>query len=153
MVDALMQIHRLLKPGGVLIEIHPAVDAPPSIEVRSDEQLTFSEDDPVFDFEEGLLHANSAVESVVEREAFSLEDRRWFELRTYAGSVKEMRDFWAFVGAYDPEEPDETLARLRDEMYARAATALDGAPGTADLVYVEPAQISRLAPSAGELGP
>jgi SAM-dependent methyltransferase len=151
MVHALMQIHRLLRPGGTLIEIHPAVDAPPFIEVRSDGLLVFSEDDPVFDYEEDLLHADSAVESVVDRDLFALEDRRRFELRTYAGSVKEMRDYWAFVGAYDPEEPEETLARLRDEMYGRAATALEAASGVSDLVYVEPAQISRLEPRAGHL--
>jgi hypothetical protein len=80
---------------------------------------------------------------------FALEDRRRFELRTYATSVKEMRDHWALVGAYDPEEPEEALLRRRDEMYARAAAALDAASLAPDLVYVEPAQMSRLVPPTG----
>ncbi len=149
MVHALEEIHRLLKPAGTLIEIHPAVDAPPFVEVRSNEELLFSEEDPVFDYEEDLRHADAAVESVLDRDVFALENRRRFELRTYATSVQEMRDHWALVGAYDPEEPEETLLRRRDEMYARAAAALDAASPAPDLVYVEPAQMSRLVPLTG----
>jgi SAM-dependent methyltransferase len=149
MVHALEEIHRLLKPAGTLIEIHPAVDAPPFVEVRSNEELLFSEDDPVFDYEEDLRCADAAVERVLDRGVFHLEDRRRFELRTHASSVKEMRDHWAFVGAYDPDEPEQALLRRRDEMYARAAAALDTASPSLDLVYVEPAQMSRLVPAAG----
>ena len=145
MVHALEEIHRLLKTAGTLIEIHPAVDAPPFVEVRSNGDLFFSEDDPVFDYED-LRHADAAVASVLDRGVFVLDDRRRFELRTYAASVKELRDHWAFVGAYDPEEPGETLVRRRDGMYARAHEALEGAPGS-EIVYVEPATMSRLTPS------
>jgi hypothetical protein len=149
MVHALEEIHRLLKPAGILIEIHPAIDAPPYVEVRSNGQLFFSEGDPVFDYEEDLRQADAAVTTVLDRGLFVLEDRRRFELLTYAASVKEMRDHWAFVGAYDPEEPEEALLRRRDEMYARAAATLDAASGEPDLVYVEPAQMSRLVPRNG----
>ena len=149
MVHALEEIHRLLKPVGILIEIHPAVDAPPFVEVRSNGLLSFSEDDPVFDYEDDLRHADAAVASVLDRGVFVLDDRRTFELRTYAASVKELRDHWAFVGAYDPEEPEQTLARRRDEMYARAYEALEVAPGS-EIVYVEPATMSRLIPQPRE---
>lgn len=146
MVHALEEIHRLLKPAGTLIEIHPSVDAPPFVEVRSNGQLSFSEADPVFDYEDDLRQADAAVATVLDRGTFVLDDRLTFELRTYAASVKELRDHWALVGAYDPEEPEETLLRRRDEMYERAQAALDTNPGVADLVYVEPAQMSRLVP-------
>jgi SAM-dependent methyltransferase len=122
MVDALEEIHRLLRPASTLIEIHPAVDPPPFVEVRSNR------------------------EAVLDRGMFVLDDRRRFELRTYAASVKELRDHWAFVGAYDPEEPEETLQRRRDEMYARAREVLERSRG-GELVYVEPATMSRLTPS------
>ena len=102
MVHALEEVHRLLKPAGILIEMHPAVDAPPYVEVRSNGQLFFSEGDPVFDYEEDLRQADAAVTTVLDRGLFVLEDRRRFKLLTYAASVKEMRDHWAFVGAYDP---------------------------------------------------
>ena len=146
MVDALEEIHRLLRPAGTLIKIHPAVDPPPFVEVRSNRELFFSEDDPVFDYEDDLRHADGAVAAVLDRGMFVLDDRRRFELRTYAASVKELRDHWAFVGAYDPEEPEETLQRRRDEMYARAREVLERSRG-GELVYVEPATMSRLTPS------
>ncbi len=146
MVHALEEIHRLLKPAGALIEIHPAVDAPPFVEVRSNGRLSFSEDDPIFDYEDDLRYADAAVATVLDRGVFVLDDRRRLELRTYAASVKEMRDHWAFVGAYDPEEPEETLVRLRDEMYARAQAVIERTSG-GELVYVEPATMSRLTPS------
>jgi SAM-dependent methyltransferase len=145
MVHALEEIHRLLKPEGTLIEIHPAVDAPPLVEVRSNGKPSFSEDDPVFDYEEDLRQAEAAVATVIDRGLLVLDERRRFELRTYAASVKELRDHWALVGAYDPEEPEETLLRRRDEMYARAHEVLKRAPG-AEIVYVEPATMSRLSP-------
>ena len=66
--------------------------------------------------------------TVIERGLFVLDERRRFDLRTYAASVKELRDHWALVGAYDPEEPEETLMRRRDEMYARAHGALERTP-------------------------
>ena len=146
MVHALEETHRLLRPGGTLLEIHPAVDEPPFVEVRSDGQLLFGEQDPAFDYEEDLRDAEAAVATAVERGVFTVEDRRRFELRTHAASVVELRDHWAFVGAYDPEEPEETLMRRRDEMYARANRVLKRSPG-AEIVYVEPATMSRLAPT------
>jgi hypothetical protein len=145
MVHALEEIHRLLKPAAVLIEIHPAVETRPFVEVWSDGRRTFREDDPMFDYEDDLRQAEAAVATVLDRGVFVLDDRRKFELRTHAASVKELRDHWALVGAYDPEEPQEGLLRRRDEMYARAHEALERAPGS-EIVYVEPATMSRLRP-------
>jgi hypothetical protein len=145
MVHALEEIHRLLRSAGSLIEIHPALEVP-SVEIRSNGQLLFSEDDPGFDYEDDLQHAEAAVATVVGRGVFAIDERRRFELRTHASSVKELRDHWAVAGAYDPEEKEETLVRRQDEMYARANEILDRSPG-AELVYVEPATMSRLTPA------
>jgi SAM-dependent methyltransferase len=142
MVHALEEIHRLLRPAGSLIEIHPALEVP-SVEIRSNGELLFSEDDPGFDYEDDLRHAEAAVATVVGRGVFAIDERRRFELRTHASSVKELRDHWAVFGAYDPEEKEETLVRRQDETYARATEILDRSPG-AELVYVEPATMSRL---------
>lgn len=145
MVHALEEVHRLLRPGGTLIEIHPSLEAPPFVEVSVNGSLSFSEDDPGFDYGDDLQRAEAAVAAVVERGVFTLEDRRRFELRTHAVSVEELRDYWAVYDAYDPEEKEETLARRQDEMYARAHEVLERSPG-AELVYVEPATMSRLTP-------
>jgi hypothetical protein len=74
-----------------------------------------------------------------------LDDSRWFELRTRAASVVELREYWDVADAYDPEESTEEVVQLRDAMYARAQKVLSEAPG-AEVVYVEPARMSRLAP-------
>ena len=61
--------------------------------------------------------------------------------------MKELRDHWALVGAYDPEEPEEAFMRRRDEMYGRARAALEAGSSRAEVIYVEPATMSRLTSS------
>jgi hypothetical protein len=145
MVHALEETHRLTRPAGTLIEIHPALEIP-FAEVRSNEELFFSELDPGFDYGDDLQHAEEAVAAVVDRRVFILEEKRRFELRTHASSVRELRDHWAVSEAYDPEEKEATLARRQDEMLARAHQTLERSPGS-ELVYVEPATMSRLTPT------
>jgi hypothetical protein len=146
MVHALEEIHRVTRPTGSLIEIHPALEFP-FLEVRSNREVFFSENDPGFDWDEDSRHAEAAVATVVGRGLFVLEERRRFELRIHASSLQDLRDHWAIADAYITDEKDETLARRADEMYVRADEVLGRSPG-AELVYVEPATISRLMPSA-----
>ena len=146
MVHALEEIHRVIRPAGTLIEIHPALEFP-FLEVRSNGELFFKENDPGFDWEEDSRHAEAAVATVVGRGLFVLEERRRFEFRIHASSLDELRDHWAVADAYITEKKEETLARRAEEMYARAHEVLQRSPG-AELVYVEPATISRLAPSS-----
>ncbi len=142
MVHALEEIHRVTRPAGTLIEIHPALEFP-FLEVRSNGELFFKENDPGFDYEEDSRHAEAAVATVVGRGLFVLEESRRFELRKHASSLEELLDHWAISDAYITEEKDETLARRAEEMYARADEVRERTPG-AELVYVEPATISRL---------
>jgi hypothetical protein len=144
MVHALEEIHRMLRFEGVLIEIHPALEAP-FVEIRADGGVPFSEADPVFDYEDDLRQAERAVATVVDRGDFALDATRRFELRTYAASVAELQEHWDVVGAYHPDEEPADLVRLRDAMYARAETAIADAHG-AEVVYVQRALMSRLTP-------
>jgi hypothetical protein len=145
MVHALEEIHRMTKPAGTLIEIHPALEFP-FLEVRWNGELFFSENDPGFDWDEDSRHAEAAVATVVDRGLFVLQERRRFELRIHVKSLDELRDHWAVADAYITEEKEETLARRAEEMYARAHEVLERSPD-AELVYVEPATISRLTPA------
>ena len=145
MVHALEEIHRVIRPAGALIEIHPALEFP-FLEVRSKEELLFSENDPGFDYEEDSRHAEAAVATVVGRGVFVLEESRRFELRKHASSLQELLDHWAVSDAYITEKKEESLARRAEEMYARAHEVLERSPG-AELVYVEPATMSRLTPA------
>jgi hypothetical protein len=146
MVHALEQTHRLLKPTGSLIEIHPSVEPAPSVEVRSSGGLSFSEDDPGFDYVGDLLHAERAVATVLDRDLFVLGGRHTLEFRTHAASVPELRDYWDVYDAYDPPEKEEAVVRRRDEMYARAASAAEAAEDDAEVIYVEPIMMSLLTP-------
>lgn len=145
MVHALEETRRILKPEGVLIEIHPVPEVPPFVEIRTNGDASFSEEDPSFDYEDDLRRAEQAVATVVDRGDFALDDSRRFELRTWAASVAELREYWDVADAHDPEESPEEVVQLRDAMYARAQIALSDVAG-AEVVYVEPARMSRLAP-------
>ena len=151
MVHALEEAHRMLRPSGHLIEIHPAREVP-FVLVRTDGKVSFAEADPGFDYEDDLEKAETAVAAILDRGLFVLEHSRRFELRTHAASVEELLDHFAVTGAYDPEEKDETLLRFRDEMYGRAQATLDRPATTQELIYVEPARMSRLTPSTGTAG-
>jgi hypothetical protein len=151
MVHALEEIHRLVRPAGTVIEIHPALEVP-SVEVRSDGAVLFVEPDPGFDYEDDLRNAEHAVATAVTHGVFTRRGARRFELRTHAASVVELRDYFAVAGAYDPEEKEETLARRQDEMYERVRAVMERSPG-AELVYVEPALMSRLLPSRSTASP
>jgi hypothetical protein len=146
MVHALEEIHRVTRPSGTLIEIHPALEFP-FLEVRSGEELFFSENDPGFDWDEDSRLAEAAVATVVGRSLFVLEERRRFELRIHASSLDDLRAHWAIADAYITDEKDATLAQRADEMYAQADEVLRRTPD-AELVYVEPATMSRLALSS-----
>ena len=60
--------------------------------------------------------------------------------------MEELRGHFAVTGAYEQEEKDETLLRWRDAMYERAQEALDRPAVAKELIYVEPARMSRLSP-------
>ena len=121
MVHALEEIHRVTRPAGTVIEIHPAAVEFPLLEVRSNEELSFSEDDPGFDYGEDSLHAETAVATVIGRGLFVLEDRRRFELRTHASSLQELRDRLGSRGRVRPRGEGGD---------ARPAAGRDVRPGT-----------------------
>ncbi len=66
MVHALEEIKRLLKRNGYLIDIHPIRKAP-LIKVYRGENLLLAESDPGYDYDEGLRHADEALDEVVRR--------------------------------------------------------------------------------------
>ena len=76
---------------------------------------------------------------------FAVDEPRPFELRTHAASVAEMKDYWSVYDAYDPEAREESLVRRKDEMYERAAAAMERSP-CSEIVFVEPAIMTRLTP-------
>ena len=146
MVHALEEIRRLLKPDGFLIDIHPIRKAP-LIKIQRGSDLLFAEADPGYDYDEGLRHAEEALDEVVQRGLFIVEGKNEFELVTRASSAVEMQDYWAKYGAFDDESKDDAITTRQNDMYARANEIMQSTSG-AEITYYERAHITRLKPNA-----
>lgn len=142
MVHALEGIHRLLRPSGTLIEIHPVHGA--WVEVRSGDDVVFVEPDPGFDSDAELRPTDEALRTVVRRGVFALGRSQEFDFLTYASSVRELRDHFTIVGGYS-EGPPQRTTHLRDALYARAHDVMTRS-AEARLAYREQAKMSRFVP-------
>jgi SAM-dependent methyltransferase len=94
MVHALDEIHRLLVPGGVLIDLRPVLDHW-QVEVASGREVR--ETGRVQDFEIGLADDIAANQAIRQAEA-----RGWF--------IRENEEFFSYVYSWDtPKEMEEWL--------------------------------------------
>jgi hypothetical protein len=136
MVDALCRTRGWLKPDGRLIDVRPAHTIP-EVVIGSDAHATVI----------GLLTveaerherhaaANNALDDVLVRQLFVLEESREFAFLRYADSAEELRDYIA-------ERWKQT--RLDDGTCLRTAAALRDQPG-ARLWLRERVAIRRLKP-------
>lgn len=94
MVHALEKIHRLLAPGGRLIDIHPSGQPPPiHVRVGSDSLCAgwLRETDDFVEYEQ----ATDALHNVVRRGLFAWEERRTFAFTIYADSLDELHTYLA----------------------------------------------------------
>ena len=148
MVHALEEVRRLLKPTGYLIDIHPIRKAA-RIQVYQGSTLLFNESDPGYDYRDKTRHADAALEEVVRRGLFRIEERDEFELLTYSSSVAESGEYWAKYDAFENEPKDEAISALQNEVYARADEVLRNT-SHAELADYERARITRLKPGINE---
>jgi hypothetical protein len=145
MVHALEEIHRLLKPGGVLIDIHP-VSEPSTVEIHQNEKIDlvgyFSVRQWCIDFEQ----ADNALAEIVQRGLYTIEQNDLFDTLTYYPSAIEMSTafkdeidkFARDTGATDESVPNvEVLAMRAEELMLTAGSE-------AALVRRERNHISRL---------
>jgi hypothetical protein len=114
MVHALEIIHGLLAPDGLLLDIHPSPDPPP-IEVRLGDQYHLAgwlkEADDYVEY----IQADQALEEVVRRRLFSLEERGMFPFNTYADSMDELCAYLAETWQ-DAVVDDQVAGRVDDLM-------------------------------------
>lgn len=94
MVHALEKIQQLLKPGGLLLDIHPT-NEPATITVRLREQLIpagwIKESDDYVEYE----WADEAVSAAVNSGLFIQERRGTFEFVWHADSLNDLRAYLA----------------------------------------------------------
>lgn len=145
MVHALEEIHRLLRPDGVLIDIHPAREAP-LVEVHADGGIVVTETYPRAHGDD-VVQAEEALAEIVRRGVFVEAAVRAFEFMTYGSSVAELRAFFEEAGAYDTSPIDDQVAARRDAMYAHMEEVRRRTGRRARISFREPTRMSRLVPS------
>ncbi|NTU62309.1 MAG: hypothetical protein HGB05_02640 [Chloroflexi bacterium] len=94
MVHALEKISQLLKPDGILLDIHPT-NEPAALAVRLREQIIpagwVNESDDYVEYE----WADEALQNMVNSERFSLERVGTFEFMWHADSMNDLRAYLA----------------------------------------------------------
>ena len=152
MVHALEEIHRLLKPGGELIDIHP-VSEPSPIEIYRDGKIDLAGHLTVrqwcLDFEQ----ADNALGEIIQRGMFTVEQKGMFDTLTYYDSAAEMgTSFKESIHKYarDAQSVDEALL-LAEALAKRAKKLMQTAGSGAKLVMRDENHISRLMPNKNRI--
>jgi len=147
MVHALEEIHRLLKPNGFLIDIHP-VAVHSSVEIHHNGKIELVGQLEVsqwcIDFEE----ADKALAEIVRRGVYTIEQKGKFDTLTYYDSAPEMgtalkQSILKYVREGEPVDEEVSHVEI---LAAQADELLHAADGEAKLVLREPDHISRLKP-------
>ena len=134
MVHALEQVHRMLRPGGLLVDVHD-LPAPSIIGVHASGTVVISGwlTDKV-DYEDER-HALNSIARIVTEGYFLLEDERDFRYSVYADNLTELRAYL--------EEWWET-AVLADQTAQKIEESLRQASGPAKIVIRVPTRMIRL---------
>ena len=148
MVHALEEIHRLLKPNGTLIDIHP-VSEPSPIEIHQAGKVDLvgllSVRQWCFEFEQ----ADIALAEIIQRGMFTMERNALFDLPIHYSSAAELgTDLKESVEIFarDTQAAIEPLPHV-EALTARAEELMRAAVSGAELIVHERTHISRLRPT------
>ena len=147
MVHALEEIHRLVKPTGILIDIHPVAEASP-IEIHQGEKIEPVGDLSIRQWCSDYQHADDALTEIKQRGLFRVEREGMFNSLTYYDSVAEMRADWKAAidkFARDAQPIDESVSHA-EAMAARAEELMQTAASGTELIVRERVHVSRLKP-------
>ena len=135
MVHALELVRYLLKPGALLIDIHPSGEAP-VLEVVNDTQRArvgrLEETDNFVEY----LQAELSLAKVIENGWFEFESRQEFNFNIHASSLVEFQEFLA-ENWKDAIIPEETASKI-------SALVVDPKDGGIKLIASELIYITRL---------
>ena len=148
MVHALEEIHRLLKPAGTLIDIHPVAESSP-VEIHHSGQVEVAGQLSVRQWCVDFQQADQALSEIAQRGLFAVERHAVFDSLTHYASADEMRtsvkeSIEKF--ARDAQSAREPVPHV-EALAARAEELLQAAAGGAELIVREPTHISRLRPT------
>jgi len=147
MVHALEEIHRLLKPNGFLIDIHPIAEHS-QIEIHQNGKIdrvgTLVVHQWCVDFEE----ADKALAEIIRRGVFAVVEKGSFDTLTYYDTASEMgtalkESIHKYVREGEPV--DEEVSQV-ETLAVQAEKLLKAAGSGAELVLRERDHIGRLRP-------
>ena len=148
MVHALKEVHRLLKPSGFLIDIHPVAEHS-SVEVHQNGKIDLVGHLKVHQWCIDFQEADNALTEIIQRGIFTVEQKGNFDTLTYYESATEMgtafkESIHKFVREGEPV--DEELSQV-EMLAARTEDLMRAAGSGAVLVSRERDHISRLRPT------
>lgn len=148
MVHALEEIHRQLKPTGVLIDMHPVAESLP-IEIHQGGKIDLAGYVTVRQWCIDFQQADNALAEIVQRGVFAVEREDIFDSFTYYDSVTEMlTELGESVDKFarDAESAGEAIPDA-EALGARAEELMQAAGLKAKLIAHERIHISRLRPT------
>jgi hypothetical protein len=148
MVHALEEIHRLLKPTGALIDIHPVAESS-RIEIHQGGKTDLAGYLSVRQWCIDYQQADNALTEITQRGLFAIEREGAFDSLTHYATVEEMRTALKEAiskFARDAQSVDEAVPHA-EALVARAEELMRAAVNGAELVLREPTHISRLRPT------
>jgi len=129
MVHALEIVHRLLKPEGRLIDIHPSGIPPVMEAVRGNQRFLLGYLQETDDFIE-YRQASAALEQAVRRGLFAVERQDTFTFIIHADSAPELYDYLVETWA-DAVPPTEILTRASELATAGETLRVEMSEGVA----------------------
>ena len=147
MVHALEEIHRLLKPAGRLIDIHP-VAVSSAIEIHQGGKIELVGNFTVRQWCTDFQQADEALAEITQKGLFIVERAEVFDSPYYYGSAEEMRMSLKEAIDHFDRGTDSTSEEEEqvDMLAARADELMQVASSGAELIAHEPTHISRLRP-------
>lgn len=148
MVHALEGIHRLLKPTGALIDLHPVAEPSP-IEIHHSGKIDLVGHLSVRQWCVDFEHADVALAEVKRRGLFAVDQETVFDSFTYYDSAAEMETaVKESIAKFARDARSATEAVPHAEaLAARAQELLRAAGSGAELIIREGTHISRLRPT------
>jgi len=144
MVHALKEIHGLLKPDGVLIDIHPTPDAP-VVEAINGSKRVFSES-LLVNYLEGITHAEFALKKSAEIGLFVVGETIEIEFRHYATTPSELRTHWDAIEPYSDTPKEKIITAREDQVFSHLESFFKLAGEGSNVAIAERAYVSRYLP-------
>ncbi len=144
MVHALEEIHRLLRPGGTFIDIHPIPEGY-VIKVFQGESVLFAERKRET-CSEDVIRAEEAIAQVIERSIFTVDQDTEFDFLTYASSLPELHAYWEEQTAFDDRPDDEAMVEREEKLFAQVEEIMQRSGEGTQVAIHEKVRIMRLKP-------